>query len=69
MLNKIIFSKSNKGFDYVVEKITLEQKKLNELNEFMELYSDQYDLSDIALLPKELVNIGEVTVMDQNTND
>lgn len=42
----------------------MEKKKLNELNEFMEQYSDEYDLSDIALLPKELVSIGEVKVLN-----
>lgn len=31
-------------------------------------YRDQYDLSDIALLPKEPISIGEVKVKNE-TND
>ena len=35
----------------------------------MDQYSDQYDLSDIARLPDELVNIGEVKVVNEKTKD
>jgi len=32
-------------------------------------YQDQYDLSNIALLPKELVSIGEISVMNNKTGE
>lgn len=64
LLHKVIFNSTLRDFDfdYKIKDISLQKKKLNELNEFMELYSHEYDLTDIAQLPKELVSIGEVTV-------
>ena len=55
------------GQELRIEEITLKKKKLNELNEFMNQYSDEYDLSDIAMLPKELVSIGEVKVFNETS--
>jgi len=51
-----------------VKDIKIEQKKLNELNEYMMEYREQYDLTDIALLPAEPITIGEVRVVN-STND
>ena len=51
-----------------MKDIKIEVKKLNELNEYMLEYRDQYNIDDIALLPKEPIRIGEVTVTNE-TND
>lgn len=65
----IVFNRTLQGGQvYEVKEIKIEQKKLNELNEYMMEYRDQYDLSDIALLPKEPISIGEVKVKNE-TND
>ena len=47
--------------------IKLERKKLNALNDYMLEYQDQYDLSDIALLPTEKVSLGEIRVRNNKT--
>lgn len=67
LTKQLVFSDTSDGQDYTVKEIKLEKKKLNELNDYMFEYRDQYDLSDIALLPTEEVSIGEVSVVNNRT--
>ena len=69
LAKEIVFNRTKQGGQvYEVKDIKIEVKKLNELNEYMLEYRDQYNIDDIALLPKEPIRIGEVTVTNE-TND
>ena len=69
LIRDIVFNRTIQGGQvYTVKDIKIEQKKLNELNEYMMEYRDQYDLTDIALLPKDPITIGEIIVKNE-TND
>lgn len=69
LAKEIVFNRTKQGGQvYEVKDIKIEVKKLNELNDYMLEYRDQYNIDDIALLPKEPIRIGEVTVTNE-TND
>lgn len=58
VLNQTDGSRSN----YTIDSVVLERKRVDQLNEYMELFRDQYNLDKVAKLPAALIQIGTFTV-------
>lgn len=48
-----MFSSNATGINYEIDRITLENKTVNKLSEYMNEYGNEYDLEKVAKLPDE----------------
>jgi hypothetical protein len=49
--------------NYTIEEMTIENRRVDKLSEYMELFGDQYNLDRIARLPSKEIRIGTVRVI------
>lgn len=61
-LQGLVFSLTNTDINYEVEEITLTNKTVNELTQYMNQFGDEYDLEKVAKLPEEPIVYGEIKV-------
>lgn len=47
---------------YTIDKMSIESKRVDKLNEYMDQFDEQYDLEKIARLPNKTIQIGTVIV-------
>ena len=52
--------------NYAIDEMSVEDKRVDRLSEYMDLFGDKYNLDKIARLPSEKIKIGSVTVTQQN---
>ena len=52
--------------NYNIDEMSIEGKRVDKLNEYMDQFNDQYNLDKIARLPSKLIQIGTILVTQQN---
>ena len=64
-----MFSSNATGINYEIDRITLENKTVNKLSEYMNEYGSEYDLEKVAKLPDEPIVQGDIKVKNLDTGE
>lgn len=68
-LQELVFSKESTGINYEISSLTLENKTVNKLTEYMLEYGNEYDLEKVAKLPDEPIVQGDIKLKNLDSGE